>query len=78
MKTLLSLIFILMSICSTRLYAADTLRLALEDALLIAVKQAPALVAARYDSLAVEGRWRTARAGRFPQVVYSQDAPAWW
>lgn len=77
MKTLLSLIFILMSICSTRLYAADTLRLALEDALLIAVKQAPALVAARYDSLAVEGRWRTARAGRFPQVVYSQDAPAW-
>jgi len=57
--------------------AVDTLHLTLDNALALAIRQAPSMVMARYDSLTAEGRWRTIRGERYPQIRFSQEIPTW-
>ncbi len=57
--------------------AADTLRISLDDSILLAVQQSPQMKIAQLDSLAADGRWRVIRGERLPQISLSQDIPSW-
>ena len=71
-KILVSILFF--SLSNTG-FSADTLKLNLDDALTIAQKQSPAILIARYDSLAAEGDWRVAKGNYYPQIGYTQYSP---
>lgn len=62
---------------SNNCFALDTLKLGIDDAILMALQNSPAMNSARMDSLTSDNQWRRARGLRLPQIRFSQDAPSW-
>ncbi len=57
--------------------ASDTLKITLAECLQLAFEKGTTARTAHFDSLAAEGRWRTARASKYPQLTASGMLPRW-
>lgn len=64
-------------ICFGSAFASDTLKITLNECLQLAFAKGPTARSAHFDSLAAEGRWRAARASKYPQLSASGMLPRW-
>lgn len=71
MKRAICILFILLSF--DKAYAGDTLRITLEEAVLLAQKQSPQAIAARHQYRAAYWAWRSHKADYLPGISFSSN-----